>query len=182
MSKPPGATQGLVSDLADFDRRLTTLEAMAVRPEAAQSLHDAIPKGIIARQTLTTFSPAYASPSDSDFVLPGIEARGDRTYSVHLKAQAVPSSLSNWMLVLTQDDGTSVTGVDRFWREPEAGGNPRTVASSVLWEPPEGTYTLRVRQILATGSGTITYQADPTTGSSAAKRSFWLRDEGPRLP
>jgi hypothetical protein len=181
MSKPPAATEGLVSDLADLRRRLTTLEAMAVRPEAAQSLHDALPKGIIARQSLTTNSPAYASPSDSDFVLSDITARADRTYTVWLKAQFVPSDLSNWLLCLTVFDGTNTVGVDRFWREAEAGGNARTVATGVLWEPPtDGVYTLRVRQILATGAGTITYQADPAVTSSAAKRSFWLRDEGPR--
>lgn len=173
-----------MEELADIKRRLATAESMLVRPEAAQSLHDALPKGILARQSLTVNSPAFGSSANTDFVLSGVEARADRTYSVWLKAIFVPSSLSNWHIFVTANNGTSTFNVDRLWREPEVGNNARTVSSGVLWEPAaDGTYTLRVRQILASGSGTITYFADSATSDLLVnRRTFWVRDEGPRLP
>lgn len=182
MASGSEATTGLGDDVRDILRRLSIVESQVVQPAAARSLHNSLPKGILARQVLTANSSAYSTGTDSDFVLTDIEATADRIYLVQLKSQFVISNLSNWHIVLTANDGTTTVAVDRFWREPEAGGSSRTVASGVLWEPAaDGTYTLRVHQVLASGAGTLTYQASAFTDAlQAARRTFWVSDEGVR--
>lgn len=179
MSRPSMAADGLVKQLGEMQRQIETLSAMVVRPEASQSLYDRLPKVLIGRD-IHTANATFSNGQNTDFVIAGVAGRADRSYWAYVRSQILINTLSNWNVLLTADNGTTVEGVDRFWREPDGGNaNPRTIAAGVLWEPPaDGTYTLRVRQ--ANGAGTIQYQANTAVDDSAARRYLLLWDIGPR--
>lgn len=171
----------------DLQRRVASLEAKAIRPEAAQSTYDRLPKGIARKadgtpavQVLTGNGGPYGNLATTDFVLTDVVVDASRLYRVHIHSQVAPTgstSPASGLHLALFVDGVDTERLMRKRFEGAGGNFEETCESSVLWQPTSGNKDLTTVVGLAFGAGTpvFTFQA-----SATATREFWVEDVGPR--
>lgn len=131
--------------------------------------------GVIAQQTLTVDSPAYAANSLTDFVLNNVPVKAFYMYAIHIHTMCnLNAAVGDWGLVLR------INGVDysrmAYVQNRDAVSENRMLDATVFWTAPATAatddFTVFADEIA--GSTTLVLQ-----GSATVKRTFTIYSLGP---
>lgn len=138
---------------------------------AYRDVVEALPKGVVAYDTIESSSSALVDNDVADWLLDEVSVDSSRLYAIHLHSAVQLSAAARWTVEVRADASTLALLDTRIPSDTFY-----TVDARVLWKPSTGTPDLdiQVHDVLSTG-GTHTF-----LGSSTNPRSLWVEDIGPR--